>query len=268
MIKPMLCTDIGNIKNTPNFSDFIAEEKYDGIRAIFVITPTSVRIFSRSGQDITSKFPEFTLEEVLKCVNMGGKVGIILLDGEIIAKNQKFNAILSRVNTSNASVIKLNAKLSPVKFMAFDVLEVGNEFLYDLPLLARKVILDRGVMNGSYIEKVPFYESADSVRNDGEGVVFKRKMSQYYLGIRSQEWIKQKNYITETLKIAGYHYGEKKQNIVLETEKGNITLSAGKLINHFLTEQPKKVIVKFSNLSAEKMRFPIFIGFGDSEIMK
>lgn len=267
MIKPMLATDIGKLKFQPKLSDFIAEEKYDGIRAIVVVTPISVRIFSRSQADISHKFPEL-LENIGKCVRTGGKAYQITLDGEIIAKSQKFNAILSRANQSNATAIKVKAKSNPCKFMAFDVLEVGNEFLYDLPLMARKNILEQAVENGEFIEKVPFFDNTENIRPDGEGVMFKKRNSQYYMRIRSQEWIKKKNWERETLPIRGYHYGEKEQNILLETDKGNITLSAGKLIEHFLREKPKKVMVKFSNLSQDKMRFPIFMGFGDGEVMK
>jgi ATP-dependent DNA ligase len=93
-------------------------------------------------------------------------------------------------------------------------------------------------------------------------------MSQYYLGIRSQEWIKQKRFLEETLKITGFHYGDRKQNIILETERGNITLSAKKLIQHFLTEQPKLVVARFSNLSDKNMRFPVFVAFGNGEVLK
>src|SRR5687767_7768134 len=111
--------------------DALADDKYDGIRAQIHTDGNEVRIYSRTLDNVTHRFPE--LEAAAK--ELGHSA---ILDGEIVAfKNQilPFAIIQKRLGRRQVSA-KLLAD-APVVFFAFDLLYLDGEPLFELPLRER-----------------------------------------------------------------------------------------------------------------------------------
>ena len=55
-IAPMLATAVAGLP--PDAAEFVAEVKWDGLRACVAVAGGRVRAWSRSGRDITAAYPE------------------------------------------------------------------------------------------------------------------------------------------------------------------------------------------------------------------
>jgi len=270
-LKPMLCKDISSLKQGEIArimeNKWIKEPKVDGCRALIEITRNDIRIFNRHAQNITFKFPEF-LDLMRTAIN--NSVNSVVLDGEIISQTDNFREILQRTSLLNPTEIRLRSSKYPLKFMVFDVLQVNDDRLLDIPLMTRKGILDGIVKDTERIIKMPYYEISEEIPISSignEGVVYKYKMSQYY-SIRSDLWRKWKHYDYTTCEIKGFHLGERGQNIVLETEQGEVSVSSRDRIAQFHRDSPKFVVVRHLPVNVkDKMRQPIFIDFRNDELV-
>ena len=128
------------------FQDALLEDKYDGIRAQAHCSGDTVRLFSRTRDEITESFPE--LSEAL-----AGLTQDAILDGEIVAwsyllgeQNEPgralpFSALQQRLGRKKVSQ-KLMRQV-PVAYLVFDLLYAGGELLIDRPLRERGGILDQ-----------------------------------------------------------------------------------------------------------------------------
>lgn len=266
-LKPMLCAemnwDLNNILKNGIPEGYVAEYKFDGTRVLMELTRNDIRIFNRHAQDITFKFPEF-LGLMRTAINNNDNVKSIILDGEIISQQDNFREILQRTSLLNPTEIRLRSSKYPLKFMVFDVLQFNDDRLLDIPLMTRKGILDGIVKDTERIMKVPYYQRLSADFGINEGLVLKRKMSQYYPNYRSKEWVKVKRFDYTTCEIKGFHLGERGQNIVLETEQGEVSVSSRDRIAQFHRDSPKFVIVRHLPVNVkDKMRQPIFIDFSD-----
>ena len=101
------------------------EPKWDGFRSIIFRDGDEVEIGSRNGKPMTRYFPE--LVEALKA-NLPPRC---VLDGEIILVGASgdrldFEALQQRIHPA-ASRVKLLAEQTPARFVAFDLLALGDE---------------------------------------------------------------------------------------------------------------------------------------------
>ena len=80
-----------------NPEKFIAEWKWDGIRVQIIINKNTVKIFSRTGDDITKSFPEINIDQK----------HMIVVDGELLVGENyipmTFNSLQQRLNRKNVS---------------------------------------------------------------------------------------------------------------------------------------------------------------------
>src|SRR5215467_220314 len=113
-----------------NAADYIAEWKWDGIRVQAVSGHDGrgnivVRLYSRSGEDITNGFPD-----LLPALHLPGAI-----DGELLVlregRVQSFNVLQQRLNRKTVSP-KLT-KDYPIHLRAYDLLGEGDEDLRPLP---------------------------------------------------------------------------------------------------------------------------------------
>jgi bifunctional non-homologous end joining protein LigD len=196
--------------------DLIYEPKYDGVRALALLTPgrprPHVRLTSRLGNDKTSQFPEIARE--LERFAKERLRAPLLLDGEIVALDERgrpvsFQHLQGRIHVKAPS--KTTAADAPVAFVAFDLLREGGDDLRGLPLTARRARLER-VFNdpGS-----PLLRMSPQVARDGrdlyrqaiadgwEGLIAKRADAPYTAG-RSRDWLKLKCAWEQELVVGGY----------------------------------------------------------------
>jgi DNA ligase 1 len=120
-------------------SDYIAEWKWDGIRVQAVTGADArghqvVRLYSRTGEDITGSFPD-----LLPSLHLAGAI-----DGELLVMRegrvQSFNVLQQRLNRKVVSP-KL-VKEFPIHLRAYDLLGEGGEDLRTLPFAARRTRLE------------------------------------------------------------------------------------------------------------------------------
>ncbi len=179
---------------------WIAEEKFDGIRAQIHKSDGSVRIFSRTLNDVTRSYPEVATE-------IAAMPGSFMLDGEIVAKLGEqvlpFRYLQARLQRKVVEASLLQEV--PVAYMAFDVLAVGDELLIDEPLIERRQRLTQAVVPGPHIGVAAFsalgqppsgqelHERFEAARSGGhEGVMLKRTDAPYHPGRRGKWWLKLK----------------------------------------------------------------------------
>ena len=191
---------------------FSAEWKWDGIR-VQAITGferdgrPAQRLYSRSGDDISSSFPD--LMESLS----SGRWGTAALDGELLVvidgRVQPFSSLQQRLNRKTVSP-KTIAQY-PIHCRAYDLLVADGEDLRGLPFLERRRRLEAFVaaIDDPRVDLsplVPFagWESLAAVRADPaahhagddaeaiEGLMLKRRDSPYVPGRPKGLWYKWK----------------------------------------------------------------------------
>jgi len=177
-ISPMLCT----LTREPiHHQEYIHEIKWDGYRIISFTNGRGVKMHSRSGLDYTRKYPP--VAAALK--ELGRKM---VVDGEIV--------VLNAEGLPDFDALQLyNGHDAPITYYLFDILWLDGYDLKELPLTQRKGIL-QNLIEGNEILK--FSESFD----DGlalyerikhlnlEGIVSKRRDSEYVEGNRGNDWLK------------------------------------------------------------------------------
>jgi bifunctional non-homologous end joining protein LigD len=189
------------------------EMKWDGIRALALISDGGVRLVSRTGRDISHVYPELAA--------MGGAVAgrQAVLDGEIVAFSKgdwpDFEALQQRMNISAAAQARLLASQVPVSYLAFDLLWLDDRAQLDLPYVGRREQLDGLALQGGNWQAPPSFTGesgadvqAVSRQHELEGIVAKRLQSRYEPGRRSQSWIKVKNLRRQEVVVGGWKPGE------------------------------------------------------------
>jgi bifunctional non-homologous end joining protein LigD len=195
-----------------DLEDWSVEFKWDGVRALAFIETGQLRLLSRTGKDITATYPEVA--------GLGHAIGRkqALLDGEIVAFSggrPDFEALQPRMHVSSAAQAIRLAELTPVTYVAFDVVQLDGRPLAALPYAERREILESIMPNGGGWLSPPTFPGEDlqavlsaSVANGLEGVVIKRLDSPYEPGARSGSWRKIKNLRRQEVVVAGWKPGK------------------------------------------------------------
>jgi len=192
---PMLAT----IGEAP-FSDpnWLFEIKWDGVRAFAWVADGALTLRSRTGQDITKRYPELAaLPEAIAARE-------VILDGEIVALDARGHSDFERLQERmhvRAPSENLVAK-TPVVYYAFDLLYYDGYDLREAPLLERKQLLQR-LLHTSHRFRYSDHqlergeELFELARENGlEGILAKRASSPY-VSDRSANWVKLK--VTKTV---------------------------------------------------------------------
>lgn len=193
------------------------EFKWDGVRALLSIRDPAhggVAICSRSGADITATYPEVAeLGEAL-LAQLGGRPA--RLDGEIVAfgpdGRPSFNALQSRMAVSSATRARRLAAQTPAAFLAFDILQFGDQVTMALPYEQRRELLETlplEVPPALCAPDVTGPEVLAIAREQRlEGVVAKQRGRPYEPGRRSASWIKVPFRLRQDVVIGGWEPGQ------------------------------------------------------------
>jgi ATP-dependent DNA ligase len=118
------------------------EPKWDGFRAIVYFDGEHTEIGSRGSKMLTRYFPELTeaFARLLPtpCVLDGE---IVVRTGEPGAERLDWEALSQRIHPADSRVRKL-AEETPAKFVAFDLLGVGDDSFLDAPFAQRREALE------------------------------------------------------------------------------------------------------------------------------
>jgi ATP-dependent DNA ligase len=182
-IAPCLPT---SAKQPPAGEVWVHEIKHDGFRVIARKQAARVKLYSRPGNDLTSRFT--LIVEALSRL----RASSCIIDGEAVACGDDGVASFER--------IRYRRHDEGVFLYAFDLIELDGDDLRRDPLAVRKATLASLLRRAA--PGLRFNEHLDN--EDGplvfahacklglEGIVSKRKDSRYRSG-RSPDWIKSKN---------------------------------------------------------------------------
>lgn len=131
-VAPMLAKSVKEIPDVGH-----VEPKWDGFRTIVFRDGDEVELGSRNEKPMTRYFPE--LVEALRA-NLPERC---VVDGEIVlvtGDRLDFDALQQRIHPA-ASRVKLLSEQTPVSFVAFDLLALGDEDLTGRPFAERRALL-------------------------------------------------------------------------------------------------------------------------------
>ncbi|MBV8345293.1 MAG: ATP-dependent DNA ligase [Candidatus Eremiobacteraeota bacterium] len=187
---------------------WIAEDKYDGIRAQAHVRDRDVRLFSRRFNDVTDSYPE--VASALAAIARDA-----ILDGEIVAMRDggvlPFRTLQARLQRKTVDARLLREV--PLTYVVFDLLAIEGELLIDEPLSLRRERLASLITPAAALAIAPFdpvgteasefvnrrFEAARARGN--EGVMLKRFDAPYFPGRRGKWWLKLKRELS-TLDVA------------------------------------------------------------------
>jgi len=212
-IEPMLAK---LVKKPPTPDDAWGFEfKWDGIRAEAYVDGGRVRLLSRSGENVTARYPEVHA--------MGRALGSkeVILDGEVVALDDKgrpsFEEIQQRMGLTSETEIRRKMKEVPVTYMIFDVMWQDGHALLKETYVERRKKLEALKLKGASWQTPPYEKGGGATMREAsrkaglEGIMGKKLDSPYEPGKRSGAWVKLKNRMGQELVIAGWLEGEGKR---------------------------------------------------------
>jgi bifunctional non-homologous end joining protein LigD len=175
---------------------WIFETKWDGFRLITEKRGHAVRLWSRNGIDVTTRYA--VLLPALQKIE-----GSCVIDGELCALDAHGRSHFQLLQNA------LNKK-ARLLYVIFDALFVGGNDICEKPLLERKAILkallprDPLLRFSEHMAEFGKREFAKAQRAHEEGVIAKRAAGLYYSGNRTREWLKFKAVHEQEVVIVGY----------------------------------------------------------------
>ncbi len=178
-------------------ADYAAEWKWDGIRVQTVAEGGVVRLYSRTGDDISGAFPD-----LMEAIDFDAAIDGELLVGVAGQHTGTFSDLQQRLNRKTVSA-KMREKF-PVFVRCYDLLQIGGEDLRPLPFAERRQRLEEFVAKlpddrfdlSPFVEFEGWGELEDMRCNPPhpiiEGVMLKRWDSAYVPGRPKGPWFKWK----------------------------------------------------------------------------
>lgn len=207
-VSPMLAT-AGEL---PVGDGWVYEVKWDGIRVLAIVGDGGVQLLTRTGNDITHRYPELAgLAEGLDAEDLP-----LVLDGEIVALDEwsrpSFHRLQARMNLNDPQRIEAAQHDVPIDLALFDVLVRGGVPMTDETYTERRAVLEALNFETDCVSVPRSYEDGQRllrqmVERGFEGVVAKRADSTYRPGIRSSDWLKVKLKPRQEFVVGGWTLG-------------------------------------------------------------
>ncbi len=193
--RPMLATLATEVPSGPGWA---FEIKWDGFRALGTVANGEARLTSRSGNDLTGRFPELAraLPRALRSPDC-------VVDGEVVALDEE----------GRPSFGAMQRGAGALRYEVFDLLELDGTSVVDLPWSERRerlvALLDPASPGVRLSEAFDDGEAllAAAQEQGLEGIVAKRTASRYEQGKRLRDWLKVKTHERQEFVIAGYTRG-------------------------------------------------------------
>ena len=193
LANPITKTDFENLSS----SQFIAEWKWDGIRVQIILGENTVKIFSRTGDDISQSFPEIKSSED----------NMVILDGELLVGRDfiplNFNSLQQRLNRKKVTQKHLDS--FPAFIKLYDILYLNNEDLRDKTWKIRRSELEKWHKKNKNIffdlskvikfndwNELSKIKQTKIIDDQHEGLMIKNEKSSYIPGRPKGYWYKWK----------------------------------------------------------------------------
>lgn len=235
---------------------FIYEPKLDGTRVLIYKNHT-IKLINRRDHNVTRRYPELNIKDNIKSKTC-------VLDAELVILNNgkpDFNLLQTREQLDKPFTIKLRSEQFPATLFVFDILEKDGKDLTSLPLIKRKKILRKTIIDSPFIVFCPYTKNGlelwHKVKQLGmEGVMAKR-VNSLYEGTRSKSWLKIKNLNTVDAIIIGFTKGKGLRSkvfgsLVLASYINNKLTYIGRVGTGFDTQMINKLSKMLKKLKTEK----------------
>jgi bifunctional non-homologous end joining protein LigD len=245
-----LCTLTDDI---PVGADWLFEMKFDGYRAQVAMSGADVVVYTRNGHDWTRQFK--VILPPLQALTRGSA----LIDGEIVAIDSQGRTNFSMLKTGIAAGM-------PLKFYAFDLLELNGEDLSTRPLLERKERLaellgerdpDDSLQFSSHIADNGKKVFDTMCAGGHEGIIAKRADSRY-VGDRTASWLKIKCTKRQEFVIGGYRpsdAGRGMASLILGTYENGKLIYRGRVGTGFTEAMRKSILAQLEKRPLDKPAF-------------
>ena len=240
------------------------EPKWDGYRALIMLTADGVRLRGRSGRDLTPEFRRLAHAPA----HLSGHAGV--LDAEIVALENDRPSFRTLQEHGSPPV-------PPLRLLVFDVLQLDGVDLTSQPWNVRREVLealDLPVADHSAIGEgdagwllTPLYDGDLTAALDassevgGEGVMAKRRDSLYWAGKRSPAWVKIKHEAELRVVIGGWRPGQGRReggigSLLMGVREDNGTLRfVGKVGTGFSDKELDRLFEVLEPLASEASPF-------------
>jgi bifunctional non-homologous end joining protein LigD len=204
VIHPMLASSAANAFDDP---DWLFEIKWDGYRAVSFIENSSLRLVSRSQNDLTAQFSELSI------VPQFVKARRAILDGEIVALDGEgrpsFSLMQQRTGFKSGKRRLQRQEGVPVTYYAFDLLYLDGFDLRRVGLEQRKQLLQETIKNSHMIRFSDHFgekglDLFEAAKQRGLEGILAKKRSSAYQEKRSRDWLKIKITQRQECVIGGY----------------------------------------------------------------
>lgn len=254
----MLAKPLEQAPEIANPSEWVVEDKYDGIRAQAHVANGTVRLYSRGMEEITDAFPD--VAEPLRSIE-----GTAIFDGEILAwRNDRalaFSVLQQRIARKKVPAAIRDSV--PVIFMGYDLLFRNGESYLEKPLIERRAALERIGVRVSPQEGYGDASTLDrrftAARERGnEGLLLKQVNGVYEPGRRSGSWIKVKRpYATLDVVVTVAEQGHGRRATVLSdytfaVRDGDAYLNVGKAYSGLTDEEIRELTRIFRAITTER----------------
>jgi bifunctional non-homologous end joining protein LigD len=225
--------------------DWIFEIKWDGYRAIAEVNKSGNKLYSRNGLTFDKAYPK--VFDALKSIKKN-----MIIDGEIVVFDEKGKPNFQKLQNYQ------NKDKYQIQYFVFDIIELDGKPLTNLDVIARKEKL-RNIFPDSDIIKY-----CDHVDGDGkmlfkemqkmgfEGMIAKRKSSKYYIGKRTNDWLKIKNVQTQEAIIVGFTQPKGSRSsfgsLLLAVKKKGKLVSIGNVGTGFTDKSLKELHTKLKKI--------------------
>ncbi|PWW03554.1 ATP-dependent DNA ligase LigD phosphoesterase module /ATP-dependent DNA ligase LigD polymerase module [Hoeflea marina] len=183
----------------PEGEGWLHETKFDGYRCLAALGKDGVRLYTRSGLDWAERY--LGLPEAFEAIDCRSA----LIDGEVVtahtSKGSAFSALQDDLE-----------KGLPVRFMAFDLIELDGKSLRKSRLAERKELLEKLLANLPKDSPIRYSEHVEGhgdkvfaavEKGGGEGIISKSADS-LYAGTRNGSWLKIKTRKRQEFVVGGY----------------------------------------------------------------
>ena len=201
-MQPMLATRAADRTALPRGDAWSYEVKWDGVRVLADTTSGTLRLWARSGRDVTVTYPELVGLADLRGVVVDGEV--VVMAGAV----PSFEALADRMNVRDPARAGRLAASAPATFIAFDVPVHTGVDITRRPLDERRDVLGRLTLPPR-VQLSPVYPDVDvlwdvTLEHGLEGVLAKRRTSTYQPGRRSPDWVKAAHRGTRVAAVVGW----------------------------------------------------------------